>query len=112
MKTLVTRKEMRFCDESGTLVRVPQGTFVTWANVTIQGLCGLEERISITFDGIMGEHQWEPEHEDLLLDNMGLLPISRVPVLCGCGWGSLAMPENEVPESCPVCGGPLGQCCN
>ncbi len=31
----------------------------------------------------------------------------RVPVLCGCGWGSLAMLESEVPEYCPVCGGDL-----
>jgi hypothetical protein len=28
----------------------------------------------------------------------------RVPVLCGCGWGRLAMPVCEVPETCPVCG--------
>jgi hypothetical protein len=28
----------------------------------------------------------------------------RVPVLCGCGWGSLGMPTCEVPETCPVCG--------
>ena len=28
----------------------------------------------------------------------------RVPVLCGCGWGHLAMPECEVPDYCPLCG--------
>lgn len=28
----------------------------------------------------------------------------RVPVLCGCGWGSLGLPECEVPENCPACG--------
>lgn len=25
-------------------------------------------------------------------------------VLCGCGWGRLACPEDELPEECPVCG--------
>lgn len=34
--------------------------------------------------------------------------VRRVPVLCGCGWGSLSMPEDEVPDECPVCGGPIG----
>jgi len=28
----------------------------------------------------------------------------RVPVLCGCGWGSLAMWRCLVPVDCPVCG--------
>jgi hypothetical protein len=28
----------------------------------------------------------------------------RVNVLCGCGWGRLAIPEEDVPEFCPVCG--------
>ena len=28
----------------------------------------------------------------------------RTNVLCGCGWGRLACPANELPESCPVCG--------
>jgi hypothetical protein len=28
----------------------------------------------------------------------------RVPVLCGCGWGRVALPVCEVPEFCPVCG--------
>jgi len=36
-------------------------------------------------------------------------PLMRnVAVLCGCGWGSLSMPEDQVPAECPVCGGPLG----
>jgi len=25
-------------------------------------------------------------------------------VLCGCGWGRLALPVCQVPEFCPVCG--------
>jgi hypothetical protein len=25
-------------------------------------------------------------------------------VLCGCGWGQLAVPEDQVPNNCPVCG--------
>jgi hypothetical protein len=28
----------------------------------------------------------------------------RVNVLCQCGWGLLAIPEEDVPEFCPVCG--------
>lgn len=32
----------------------------------------------------------------------------RVPVLCGCGWGSLSMPISEIPETCPVCGMVVG----
>ena len=28
----------------------------------------------------------------------------RVPVLCGCGWGSLAVAACAVPEFCPLCG--------
>lgn len=28
----------------------------------------------------------------------------RVPLLCGCGWGRVAIPECEVPETCPLCG--------
>ena len=28
----------------------------------------------------------------------------RVPVLCGCGWGLLAVSECDVPEECPLCG--------
>ena len=28
----------------------------------------------------------------------------RVPWLCGCGYGRLAIPECKVPESCPSCG--------
>lgn len=31
-----------------------------------------------------------------------------VQVLCGCGWGSLKMAVEDVPESCPVCGNPIG----
>lgn len=27
-----------------------------------------------------------------------------VQVLCGCGWGNLAMRESKVPCECPVCG--------
>lgn len=30
-----------------------------------------------------------------------------VQVLCGCGWGSLGMPESEVPCECPLCGNTL-----
>jgi hypothetical protein len=33
----------------------------------------------------------------------------RVPVLCGCGWGSLSMDERDVPAQCPVCGSTLGE---
>lgn len=25
-------------------------------------------------------------------------------VLCQCGWGHMAVPEDEIPELCPVCG--------
>lgn len=32
----------------------------------------------------------------------------RVVVLCGCGWGSLSMREDLVPERCPVCEQPIG----
>lgn len=28
-------------------------------------------------------------------------------VLCGCGWGRLRCPRNEVPSECPLCGLPL-----
>lgn len=27
-----------------------------------------------------------------------------VPVLCGCGWGRVAMPLSDVPLNCPLCG--------
>jgi len=27
----------------------------------------------------------------------------RVPVLCGCGWGQLALPACKIPSNCPVC---------
>jgi hypothetical protein len=30
-----------------------------------------------------------------------------VQVLCGCGWGSLSMPVEDVPATCPVCGQPI-----
>jgi len=33
----------------------------------------------------------------------------RVDVLCGCGWGRLAVPEETVPERCPICGSVLRQ---
>lgn len=32
----------------------------------------------------------------------------RVDVLCGCGWGQLAMPLSEVPKNCPLCGLGIG----
>ena len=28
----------------------------------------------------------------------------RVNVLCGCGWGLLAVYRREIPSQCPVCG--------
>jgi hypothetical protein len=31
-------------------------------------------------------------------------------VLCGCGWGNLAMEESEIPDYCPVCEQPVGVC--
>lgn len=31
----------------------------------------------------------------------------RVDALCGCGWGMLAIPETDVPPSCPLCGFPF-----
>lgn len=31
-------------------------------------------------------------------------PEERHDMLCGCGWGRLAMPESEIPYACPVCG--------
>lgn len=35
-------------------------------------------------------------------------PIVEIPqrhnVLCGCGWGRLAMPRHEIPDTCPMCG--------
>ena len=108
MKTTVTRKEFRFSTPEGRLVVVPVGTFVALQEGPVQGPLGVEDRISVTFDGIEGQHQWEPEFKEMLLDNMGCLPIPKVPVLCGCGWGSLAMPEDEVPDCCPMCGSPLG----
>ena len=36
-------------------------------------------------------------------------PEERHDVLCGCGWGRLAMPESEIPERCPVCNRPIGE---
>jgi len=27
----------------------------------------------------------------------------RVDVLCQCGWGLLAVPEEEIPGDCPIC---------
>lgn len=105
MKTALTRRQFCFLNPQGKPVWVPKGTLVTWEPVVTDGT----DCISVTFSGIEGEHQWEAEFEDLLHDNMGVLPVVRVPVLCGCGWGSLSMPENEVPECCPVCGNALGQ---
>lgn len=32
----------------------------------------------------------------------------RVDVLCGCGWGQLAMPLSEIPDNCPLCGLEIG----
>lgn len=49
-----------------------------------------------------------PDRKDVQLEV--LEPQMRnVAVLCGCGWGSLSMPEDQVPAECPVCGGPIGQ---
>lgn len=31
-------------------------------------------------------------------------PSRRVNVLCGCGWGRLAVREDSIPSACPVCG--------
>ena len=31
-------------------------------------------------------------------------PVRRVDVLCGCGWGRLAIPLRSVPSACPLCG--------
>lgn len=28
----------------------------------------------------------------------------RQDVLCGCGWGRLAVPADELPDTCPQCG--------
>jgi len=39
------------------------------------------------------------------------LPDRRVPVLCGCGWGSLSMLESEIGD-CPVCGFDLASLCD
>lgn len=30
--------------------------------------------------------------------------VRRVNVLCGCGWGRLAIPLRSVPSACPLCG--------
>ena len=30
--------------------------------------------------------------------------MPRHDVLCQCGWGQLAMPADEVPQFCPICG--------
>ena len=30
--------------------------------------------------------------------------MPRHDVLCQCGWGRLACPEEELPDYCPVCG--------
>lgn len=38
--------------------------------------------------------------------------MAKMPVLCGCGWGSLAMDEEDVPDECPVCGYPIGGDCD
>lgn len=35
----------------------------------------------------------------------------RHDVLCGCGWGRLAMLESDIPEHCPLCGATLLQGC-
>lgn len=37
----------------------------------------------------------------------------KMPVLCGCGWRSLAMDDEEdVPDECPVCGYLIGGDCD
>jgi hypothetical protein len=28
----------------------------------------------------------------------------RTDVLCGCGWGRIGIPLDDVPQECPVCG--------
>ena len=33
----------------------------------------------------------------------------RVNVLCGCGWGLLSVPLDDVPEECPICDRWLGE---
>ena len=38
--------------------------------------------------------------------------MAKVQVLCGCGWGSLGMDEEDVPDECPVCGYPIGGDCD
>lgn len=35
--------------------------------------------------------------------------MERHDVLCGCGWGLLAVPVSEIPDHCPVCGHNFGQ---
>ena len=47
--------------------------------------------------------------EDCVNEGTCTCGTERVPVLCGCGWGHLAMPVDEVPEFCPLCGNPLYQ---
>jgi len=35
-------------------------------------------------------------------------PTRRVDWLCSCGNGRLAVPEEDVPDYCPLCGYPIG----
>lgn len=35
-------------------------------------------------------------------------PYRNPDVLCGCGWGRLNMPEDEIPDFCPQCWAPIG----
>jgi hypothetical protein len=38
-----------------------------------------------------------------------MVDCERVNWLCSCGTGRLAVPENEVPDYCPLCGYPIFQ---
>lgn len=62
---------------------------------------GLVNLADVIIDEYLQAYPEEADEEDTVA-------VRRVPVLCGCGWGSLGMPEDEVPDECPVCGGPLG----
>jgi hypothetical protein len=57
------------------------------------------------------EHAWADELDDQWsreMSNPQRNPTHQV--LCGCGWGNLAMEESEIPDYCPVCEQPVGVC--
>ena len=60
-----------------------------------------------------GEERCAAEWQMLGRHRLANAPEPRHDVLCGCGWGRLAMRESEIPCECPVCESILpGRECN